>query len=297
MLKGLAQFAMKGLPQAVLVSLAFSLLAILVAPLGIVAGAIIALVVLKQGSGAGMAVMLLNSAGLGVATILMGQSAWLGFGSGIVQWLPVIGMALLLRSSASWGQVLQAVLVVGLALVAVIYLFIPDVEAFWLRFFEVLLSPAMEQLSLDQAQLQRIARAATGLMVAALALNSILTLMLGRSMQAGLYNPGGFATEFQALRIGQWPSLLSIVIVGAAIMLKTPVLTAMAVVITVVFVVQGFAVIHGLIAIRKWPGGVLIAVYLLLLIFLIPMLLMISGIGMVDAFSDFRRRLGGAGAD
>lgn len=297
MLQGLAQFAMRGLPQAVLVSLAFSLLAIIVAPLGIISGAIIALVVMRLGVGSGVSIMLLSSAGMGVATLLMGQTPWLGFGSGVLQWLPVIGLGFLLRTSTSWAWVLQVALLVGLLLVGAVYLFVPDAEALWLRFFEALMAPAMEQLTLEQDQLRGLARAATGLFAAALVLNSILTLMLGRSMQAGLYNPGGFAQEFHELRVGQWPSLLAIGIVVAAITLKTPVLTAMAIVVTVVFVVQGFAVIHGLIALRNWPGGVLIAVYLLLIVFLIPVTLLIAGLGMVDAFPDFRRRLGGAGAD
>lgn len=297
MLQGLAQFAMRGLPQAVLAALAFSLLAIIVAPLGVIAGAIIALVVLRLGPGPAMSVLLLSSVGMGIVTMLMGQSPWLGFGSGLLQWLPVVGLGLLLRSTQNWAQVMQVALIAGLVLVAVVYLFVPDVEALWLKFFNALMAPAMEQLTLEEEQLKSIARVATGLVIAALVLSSVLTLMLGRSMQAGLYNPGGFGKEFYELRIGQWPSLLAVGIVIAAILMKTPVMAAMAVVVTVIFIVQGFAVIHGLIDRRQWPGGVVIAVYLLLIVFLVPVTLLIAGLGMVDTFSDFRRRLGGTGAD
>ncbi len=293
-LKSLAQFVMRGLPQAVLAAVGFSIAALFLAPVGILSGAIIALVVLRVGLQQALFVTLFSALALGAVTASMGQGLWLGLGSGLIQWLPLLGLAVVLRVSSSWTLTLQVGMVASLLVLVVVYLLLPNQEAWWLSLLDEYLRPALEKMesqgpTLDD-QLRAIARSLSGLLTAAVLLSSVVTLMLGRAMQAALYNPGGFAAEFQELRLGQWPALLAVTLIFLALLVASPLTMSLATVAAVVFLLQGFAVVHALVKRRGWPKAVLVAMYVFLIVFLAPMVMSIAGLGLVDSFADFRRR-------
>lgn len=301
-MKRLAEFILRGLPQAVAAAAGFSLLGLLLPPLGVISSAVVGFVALSVGLMQAVYVTAIGSTVLAVAVIAMHQPAAIGILSGLAQWLPVALLGALLAITASWSLVMQAAFATGVAVVVLLYLLFPDIDRFWVETLQSLMQPALEQSGSTQAEnvgktLETIAPIMTGVLVSAFVLTALLALMLARSMQASVENPGGFAREFQELRIGVWPAGLAILFVLLATFTSAPWANALASVAMTVFLVQGFALVHGLVARIGWPRGSIIGLYVMLVIFLTPVVVIMAGLGIVDAFADFRRRLDNSPAE
>jgi len=295
-MKRLAEFILQGLPQAVAAAAGFAVLGLLLPPFGIVSSAVVGLVALKVGLRQAVYVTLISSTLLAVAVVAMRHPPVIGLLSGMAQWLPVALLGALLARTVSWTLVMQAAFTAGVTIVVALYLFYPDIDRFWLDTLQQLLRPALEQGAAGEAAdagkaLESIAPLMTGILVSAFVLTSLLSLMLARGMQAALENPGGFAREFQALRIGAWPAGLSIVFVVLATFTGAAWANALAAVAMTVFMLQGFALVHAMVARIGWPRGSIIGLYVLLVIFLTPVVVVMASLGVIDAFADFRRRL------
>ena len=117
---------------------------------------------------------------------------------------------------------------------------------------------------------------------------SVALLMLGRSMQAMLYNPGGFREEFHALRISQTTTLA---LVGMILLVNVVegLPEAWIFYLAAPFAFAGLALAHALVAWKNASVFWLVAMYMLL-IFPTMMYLLIL-VAIVDSWYDFRGRL------
>jgi hypothetical protein len=295
MLKGLASFIMSGLFQAVLVSIGFALVSLVLPPFGVVSGAAPALVALRIGRNRALQVVLIAAVVLSGIVLLISQSILTGIIYAVVQWLPVIPLAMLLRQQSHWGSVMQWLLLAGLALLLILHLAIEDLPVFWLSHFREIFEPAMQQTGVPQPEIDRLlpqmANLMTGLLAVSWVLTLILSLMLGRSMQASLYNPGGFASEFRELRLGQWPAIAGVVLLILVSLTHMAYFAEALMLVLLLYFFQGLAVAHGLANKLNWPPFVLVILYLLLLFVFVPMTVMVSAFGLIDSFADFRKRL------
>ncbi len=272
MLRGLAEFVMAGRSQAVaaVVLLGLPPLVYLLSP------ALVAMVGLRKGMAAGLFLAL---------WALLPTGLWLMLGDAfpLLVLAGVLALAAVLRTSESW----QSVLIAGIGVGALF--------EFYLRAQPAVLDVMFEQLplyfpgdGLDSAQLEELRRLMTSSLAAFYMVLSLALLMLGRSMQASLYNPGGFQTEFHALRISQATTLalvgliLLVNLVEALpriwiIYLATPLAFA------------GLALAHALVARKKASVIWLVALYPLLLFPTMMYLLILVAI--VDSWYDIRGRM------
>lgn len=295
----LASFTMKGLPQAVLAAVGFTVLAFVLPPFGLVSGAIVALVALRLGWTQASYTVLLSSLALGILMLVSGQAPIIGFAAGIAQWLPMALLGLLLRVEGNWTRTLQATLAVGLVIVVATQVLVPDISTLWQSLLDQYIKPLLQQqanLPLEQQQavdqiLATLAQRLTGFLVASLILSSLLSLMLARAMQASVFNPGGFGQEFRELRLGLWPTSLGLLLIAVDMVSEWSLPEELLLVLAVGFLLQGFAVVHGLVTKLNWHKGILIGIYVACVVFLTPMLTLLSGLGMADAFADFRQRI------
>ncbi|WP_346795390.1 hypothetical protein R5M92_08065 [Halomonas sp. Bachu 37] len=124
----------------------------------------------------------------------------------------------------------------------------------------------------------------TGLVVL---LAAIACLALGRSWQAGLYNPGGFRDEFHSLRLAPKEFVLLLVLGIAGTLLG---IAPLVMLIWVPLLIAGIALIHGIIGLKGMNGLWLVAFYALL-ITTWPTILIVLLLGLVDTFANFRARL------
>ena len=294
-MKALAEFILQGLPQAILATVGFAVLALVLPPLGLISAAAVALVALRNGVTQGGYVVAISAVVLAVMMLLVQQPPTWGLLAGLLQWAPLLALGLLLRQTSSWTVTIQAALAVCLLVVLLVYAFVPDVPQLWRPLLQQYAKPALEQAGMPARQvdeaLEYSAGMLTGLLTASLLLSSLLALMLARSMQAALFNPGGFSTEFQALRFGLWPAALGVALLLAMALSSATLPGELMAVVGVAFFLQGLAVIHGLVAQHGLQRGWLVGLYIVLAIILSPMVMLLAGLGWVDALLDFRRRL------
>ncbi|VAW95745.1 putative membrane protein [hydrothermal vent metagenome] len=139
-----------------------------------------------------------------------------------------------------------------------------------------------------------LSRIMTGIAAAGVSLNVLLCLFLARAWQAQLYNPGGFRNEFHALRLGQRLALVSLGFIALSL-LPLGVVSHMAgeivIVILSLYVIQGLALLHSIVAQRGLHVAWLVVLYLVMLFIMPHLLVLVAVMGLVDTWADFRRRL------
>ena len=302
-MKALASFILRGSSQAILATVGFAVLSLMLPPLGILSGAALALVTLRQGGRQGAVVTLGSTVFVAVlAYFSLGNPApALVFLAGL--WLPLWGLAWVLRETRSLGLAVVAAAGLGVAGVLLTYLLLGDVSAWWLKVLNEVFAPVLQEggpLSGEtekvSAALATISRVMTGIMASGMVLNSVTCLFLARAWQAQLFNPGGFREEFHQLRLNQGlagVTLLLALLFALPLGVLSSVAGDMLLVLLGVYLLQGLAVAHGVVAARKLHLAWLVAVYVLAFFVLPQLMLLIALLGLLDTRLDFRRRLTG----
>ncbi|GAB6042731.1 hypothetical protein [Endothiovibrio diazotrophicus] len=285
-MKALASFIMRGRQWAVLVSAVAAVLSLYLPPLSYISGAAVTLVVLRHGAFEGALVTI----GAVLASALFG---WVAMGTPaaaagflIVLWLPLYLAALVLRRSVSLALTFEVA--AGMAGLGVL----GDPGAWWQALVEELSRQIPAAALGDQAA--EVSRVMTGLAASAALASLLASLLLARWWQALLYNPGGFRREFHALRMGRGARLVALALFAGASLGADQVgalSTNLALVAVVLFLFEGVAVVHGVVARMKLAQGWLVALYALLLLALPQMAVLLSALGYADAWVDFRSRV------
>lgn len=290
---------MRGPMQAMAVVAGFTLLSVLIPPVSYLSSAAVALVTLRQGLKPGLILV------IGASIFIAGVSLFVGEESGLKSTLAsLIALSLIiwmlsgiLRYTRSLPMTFIASGTVGLVVILVLHGVLGDPTKWWEQVLTQLFLPAIEQASPSEQQefLEVIASWAphvTGFVAAALALNSLLCLFIGRWWQAMLYNPGGFQTEFHGLRLGKHiaiatlvVALLTLVPMGEISVIATDLLMIM----LTLYVLQGIAVAHAVVAMKKMNVGWLVGLYIV--VFLMSQLVAVAGF--IDTFVNFRQRIAG----
>ncbi|WP_454913168.1 hypothetical protein [Stutzerimonas chloritidismutans] len=286
-MRALAEFIMRGRMQAIFVVAGAAALPMLFW-LSAAAGS---LVLLRRG---------LNDAVGVLVWAVLPALAWWYFGDPrtLLVLLGSLGLALQLRSQASWVRVMLCSVGLGLLYVwALGAVFGEPIAALASELQKVLpdaLSGAYQQLSVEErGRLESLlAPVLTGLLAALLQVVTLLSLMLGRYWQAALYNPGGFGSEFRTLR---FPPLLAVLLLVG--MLLGPNLGAQLAVLTplcsVPLVFAGIALMHGLVAQGRLPRFWLVGLYVTLVLFMQLIYPLLAVLAIVDSLFDFRGRAAG----
>lgn len=281
-MRGLAEFVMRGRWQALAVAVlgAGSLL------FGWVSAAAIALVTLRKGLADGGWLVLW-------ALLPAVLAAWISGDSGsVLLLLGTFVLAAVLRLSVSLPLAMIASVAVGaisgLSLLAFSGGFLAEVVTL---FGEVLTQleasiPVEEgaQVVLSRPTLLQVA----GILAVGNAAVAVLSLLLGRWWQSLLYNPGGFALEFQALRLPRtW--LLALLATALLSWSAGPQWVGWSAIAAVPLTAWGFALVHARAKFRGRGKAWLTGVYLLWLL-IDPAKFMLIGLVIADAWIDFRSR-------
>ncbi|MGB7931586.1 MAG: hypothetical protein WCH04_05080 [Gammaproteobacteria bacterium] len=303
-MKALAGFIVSGRYQAILSASLCGMLAFMLPPFSTLTNylgaAVVSLVTLRIGVLQGLLVMVAATVVTMLFYQLMGVPPATIAVTVLLLWVPCWLISLVLRRTMSLAGAMLAAAVLGLVVLALIYAVAGDPAPWWYEHL-LLIRSALEEAGLFpqgvsvDALLQDLSRLMTGVVVASLALGAVCSLLVARWWQAMLVNPGGLHSEFCSLRFPQSTGLmvLGLMIVTRFIQGPASDMSAQgALVMLVPYLFAGLAVLHGLVARQGRGKGWLIAVYALLGI--IPQTaLLLSGLGLVDTWVDFRRRLGG----
>lgn len=295
-MKALAAFVMRGWSQATGVAVLCALLSPVLAPLSLVSAAVVALVTLRNGLMAGLQV----AGAAGLVTVLAAQ---LVFGQlvaalafALLLWVPMLTLALVLRSTRSLAITLQAALLFGVAIVAFYLIGFDDATAQWKTLLETALKGFFDAQDLDEESraglIEAMARWMTGTLAAAYFLQLVASLLLARWWQSLLYNPGGFRQEFHALRLSRVLAVVALPLFGALFVDGLPeALRYLALPVAAAFFLQGLALAHGQLAAFKAGPGWLIGIYALLVVAPPYAFMALTTAGYADVWMDFRARV------
>ena len=282
MMRGLAEFIMRGRWQALGVAVlgSGSLL------FGWISAAAIALVTLRRGTAAGGWLVLWALLPAMVITAMTGDTGTVMLLAGS------FGLAVVLRETVNLSlTVMASVPLAVLSGVALIVLNGPFLEELITTFNQAL---AQLEQDLQQDGSQQLAFNALSIpQVAALlatgnAVIAVLSLMLGRYWQALLYNPGGFGSEFRALKMPQ-SAVLAMASIALVLWWLGPEWRVWSAVSVLPLTVVGFALIHAYAAWTDKGLGWLTLTYVLWIV-LDPMKWIWVACVVIDAFADFRSR-------
>lgn len=267
---------------------------------GTVAAAVVALVVLVHGFRDGLVVAAFAAGVLLALHLAVGAAPMQAAALLVAGWLPAMLLAAVLRASRSQARVLGLAGLLGCGVVAGVFAATGDPAPMWETLMRERMLPLFEQAGLrfdsDQmsAALPAMAALMTGVAAAFWALGHFIAVALGRWAQAVLYNPGGFRREFHALRLGRIAAVASGIVFVAGILVDQPLLSNIAVVVVLMWALQGLAVMHGVVGGAALHWGWLVPPYLLALALPPHMIALMAVMGFADRWVDFRTRFGKA---
>ncbi len=299
MLRTIAVFSMQGSLYAAGVIALFSMTALVLPPFNYIASGIIALYTLRMGPKDGLKVIAFSTVILAVATMLLSSKVIISAVFLVSSWLPVLVASLVLGYTRSLATSLLAAGVLGILFVVGTYLFVADPALWWQQlmtpFWEVISQQAGWTLDPEETQEMVVALSAmmTGLVAASLTLNIVVGLLIGRALQAKLYNPGGFADEFQQLRLGKPAALLTMGLMAVTIFplgLELTLLRQCLPVVLTVFALQGLSVVHAIVKNQQKSSFWLVAIYVMLVVILLQMVMILVVIGILEQWFNFRHR-------
>lgn len=279
-MRALAEFIMAGRLKAALVALLGNFLP-LVSP------AAVALVVLRQGLTEGCLVLLWAVLPLAILVSqgnMNGAMVW----ASIFSVLVVLIGASLLSQTRAWTSALKVMLGVsiigGLAMKLLL-----EAEVGALR---ETLNDMLRQLQAQNSALvfEPSELFIAGLLAWVIALTAIAALLLARWWQSLLYNPGGFGTEFHALRFDKLSaSALFAALMGCYLLGQEYVTWGN--LLGLPLLLSGVALVHHSIAFAQLGTRWLVVFYMGLVFLLGPLSSVLIGLGFLDSVMDFRSRL------
>lgn len=293
----LANTIMRGPMAAILVTSVTAMLGLLLPPLGYLSAAAVGLVTLRLGLAEAVKVV----AGAVLATAVLGLvilgNALTPLAFLLVLWLPLLVTAWSLRRTSDLVRSLLLAGLFGVMVVLGFHVGVDDPAGWWRGLLQRMTAQATaEQRDVLLPALDEIAGLMTGMVGAAVALGVALSLFLARWWQAMLFNPGGFGREFRALRLGRGPALVTVLLLALnwAQLPGIALLSDLLPLALLLSMLQGVAVVHGVVAGTGAKRGWLVAMYVMLLLPMVttPTALTLAVAGMVDNWMDFRAYFG-----
>lgn len=299
MMKAFAGWVLAGRLNALALTSGFAVLGAVFPPLLLISLASLALVGLRMGAREGLLVAA-GSAGLMFALSLTdSRGVWAGAAVFTFLWLLTWLMSQVYRQYASTAWMINAAGAIGVLLVIAAYLILGEPAAYWLGLLEQHLRPQLVQMQFvqNEAELDRLlvgfSRAMTGGIMGLVCLLVIVSLLLARWWQAMLFNPGGFQREFHGLRLGRLMAWSMLTLLAISLTSHFSLTIDLATVVWLLFLFQGLAVIHHLVLQLGMSVGWLIGIYFLLMIIPYYATPVLSGLGLIDTWFDFRLRVRG----
>ncbi|WP_319379640.1 DUF2232 domain-containing protein [Thiomicrorhabdus sp.] len=288
----LANFAMKGPFQAGIAVVLLSALSIWFTPLGLLVGAVIALVTLRVSEVEGLKTLIWGL--LTQLIIVMGLTGnyWPAIIAVLEFMLPVWIISAVLKKTGSLALALQTSMVmVGLGVIG-FHLTVADPTEWWTELFQQSLLPLLQEsgVTYPQDTMNELVQMVTMLLgVFALTLWFSIVL-IARWWQSQIYFPGRFSQDYYELRLPKSTAYVAIVLailglIGAGHGL----IYDLSGVVIAGLMFQGLAIAHNTVNKRQASVAWLFALYVLL--FLLPQtMLILATIGLIDTWMDFRNR-------
>lgn len=278
-MRALAEFIMRGRTQAAVV-------AVMGTAVPVLTPATIALVSLRKGTGNGLLILLWGLLPM-LISLAMGQMQPLMPILAISGLMVTYFTALILRSSMSWAYALMGLVALSVLAALLQLMLVPHLLAQLtdsLAEFVKQLFSEMEPSAVEMPGQTFV----VGMIAYVTAVGSLFGLVVGRWWQASLYNPGGFAEEFQQFRLN---TVQAVVCMAAAIycLTQSPDYRTWATLFVLPLLVMGVAIVHRFVAVKRMGTQWLVGFYVLVfLLDMVAQLLVI--VAFLDTWLNFRGR-------
>lgn len=127
-----------------------------------------------------------------------------------------------------------------------------------------------------------------GLFGSMLTIAAFLGVVLARSWQSKLYNPGGFQQEFHRVRLGKVETVIAVLLMGLFFELGTQYITWVWIALFPMLI-AGIALFHAY-ALHKKMAIHWYFMFYMVLMFWDPLKVILAGLALADSFIDFRSR-------
>jgi hypothetical protein len=256
--------------------------------------AILALVALQRGPGAAWRAGAMAAALLALVGWATGAHPAAGVLSALMIWAPAIAVTQILISSGSLSAAARAATTGAIVLAAAWSFMAPVQGEPWLGLVSEMIGPLAEQTGTDVTLLAgRLLEFLPGIIAASLLLMSLCGLFLAMYLHAGIARPGAFGEAFRALQLGPVIGVVAGVILVGAMLGAAPAAAAAALPAGAALLLQGLAVMHGLVRIKAMHRGWLFAGWATLILLSPWAMLGFALYGLADTLMDLRQRAAG----
>ena len=254
-------------------------------------GAIIVLLYLAQGARLAVTEALIAAAVLAVVSLILGGALGPVFVLLTGTWAPVALLGMMLARTRSLTLVLQMSVIVVVMTMLVFYGVVADPAEFWQPFLTTMSETAKETgLQLDERMLTADVAAVS--VVLGFWLLYVGGFLLGYAAYQKLPGVTGEFGRLRDLNLGRVIALTMALMSSLVLVTDVPWLQNIAIVMFVMFTLQGLAIGHWFVGKKKLPGGALVAVYVMMILPLLQELVIVilAVVGYMDAWFGFRRR-------
>lgn len=243
-----------------------------------------------------------NNPETGVSPLL----TWVVLAATVACSFAVWGFSVLLLRQMTWSSMLQLAALIGVLVVSVIHLAYPDVADWWLDKLTYLVKAHLKSTSVMMGAMKDSAillsenqnsvigvfkNFMSGLIVAMILMQSMLTVVVARWWQAVVYAPGMLRRELHHIRLSPLAGALFIVGQVLAMSDSSVMLDALPI-IYLLFVCAGLSVIHYFFGLMVSPTRIFWIALIYVLLLYVPVFgKLVSLIGLLDIWLDLRRRL------
>jgi len=256
--------------------------------------ALLALVALQRGAGAGWRAAGMAAALLAVVAWASGSHPAAGVLSAVMIWAPTLAVTRLLVSSGSLSTAARSATIAAVVLAGGWSIMAPVQGEPWLTIVSEVIAPLASQAGSEAPVLaQQLLELLPGIIAASLLTVSLAGLFLAMWLHAGQARSGAFGEAFRSLQLGPLVGGLGALAIVAALWTDQAAAAAVAFPLGAALMLQGIAVMHALVRIksmhRAWLFGGWAA-----LVLLSPWAMMgFAFYGLVDTLMDLRPKAAG----
>jgi hypothetical protein len=256
--------------------------------------AVLALVALQRGAPAAWRTGAIAATLLAVVAGLSGTHPLAGMLSAVMIWAPTLAVVQLLISTGSLSAAARVASTGAVILAGAWAAAVPTRGEPWLGMVTGMVTPLAEQTGADATLLaERLLAMLPGIIAASLLIVSLAGLFLAMWLHAGLTRPGAFGEAFRALQLGPVVGAVAGLSILGAMATGNVVVGAVALPASAAMLVQGIAVMHGMVRLGNKHRGWLIAGWATLVVLSPWAMVGFAFYGMVDTVMDFRGRSAG----
>ena len=256
--------------------------------------AVLALVALQRGPGAAWRSGAMAAALLAAVAAVSGAHPLAGVLSAVTIWAPTLAVVQLLISTGSLSAAARVAATGAVVLAGLWAAAAPARGEPWVSLVTEMVAPLAQQTGIDATVLaERLLALMPGIIAASLLLVSLAGVFLAMWMHAAVARPGAFGEAFRELQLGPVVGAVGALSIVGALSTGNEVAAAVALPAGAALLLQGIAVMHGVVKIKGMHRAWLFLGWTAL-VFLSPWAIVgFAFYGMADTLMDLRRRAAG----